>query len=420
MKQFVMIAVLGCAAGAMGENAGAMGENRWTGFRGERFGHSDERGAPVRWSAETGVAWKVKLAGYGQSTPLVWGKRVYVTATEGVKKERQWVEAREVETGVELWRREFESSAGQESHERSSKAAPTGVVDAERVYALFDCGDLYALTHEGKLEWARRLGEEYGRLEGPHGYASSLAQTAEAVYVLGAQAGAGWLVAIDKKTGKTAWKVDLEAGATFSSPVVHDGVLYVTRGGTVTAWEAATGRERWSVAPPKASARGFGVPSLTVAGDWMIVPCGEKGCTYAVNVKSGKVAWQAVEAANDFSSPVVVDGRAYLVNSVGVLFVVDVATGKELARTRLPAPCWASAVVLDGRLYFFTTDGRTVVIKPGAGVEKLAENALEVEGRVYAATPVAGGLLLRTGRELWRVGKAKGGGNGGDGQPSGR
>src|SRR5436309_13325865 len=56
----------------------------WRQFRGPTGqGISDEKGLPLKWSAQDNIAWKVKLPGAGASSPILLGKRIYITCYSG-------------------------------------------------------------------------------------------------------------------------------------------------------------------------------------------------------------------------------------------------------------------------------------------------------------------------------------------------
>lgn len=125
----------------------------------------------------------------------------------------------------------------------------------------------------------------------------------------------------------------------------------------------------------------------------------------AYDAATGELAWQADEATADFASPLVDDGIVYLTNKVGVVFALDAAHGAQLWTARLPGACWASALAARGRLYFFGVDGKTTVLRATRrGAEPVRENALAIEGRVYGVAAAECSLLIRTGRQLFRIG----------------
>src|SRR5262249_37430507 len=91
----------------------------WRQFRGPTGqGLSDEKGLPVQWSAENNIAWKRKLPGAGSSSPIIVGKRIYVTCYSGygmdTKKPGEQKDLRRHllcvnrGDGTILWAKEFE------------------------------------------------------------------------------------------------------------------------------------------------------------------------------------------------------------------------------------------------------------------------------------------------------------------------
>ena len=57
-------------------------DGNWPGFRGHRpLGVAEGHATPLRWDAETGrnIKWKTAIPGMGHSSPVVWGRRIFVT-----------------------------------------------------------------------------------------------------------------------------------------------------------------------------------------------------------------------------------------------------------------------------------------------------------------------------------------------------
>ena len=150
---------------------------------------------------------------------MVWDGLVFVTAIDGPRRETQIVEAVDAETGVLRWRHTLASSQPVEVTNFVAKGAPTPRVDADRIYYLFESGDLGALRHDGEPIWSRSLKADYGAIEG-YGLGGSLAGNDEALFVLAAHDGPSYLLAVDAATGETRWKADRPAASAWTTPIV--------------------------------------------------------------------------------------------------------------------------------------------------------------------------------------------------------
>ena len=175
---------------------------------------------PATWSPDENVAWQRELPGYGQSSPVLHGDMLYVTAVVGPRKESCVVLALDPATGEERWRYQAEAATTAASNYAVSRAAPTPLADEAGVVAFFEGGNLVALTADGELRWQRRLTDDYGPFENHHGLGSSPAQSATHVFMNIEHRGPSYPLAVDKATGETAWKADWPSGMAWTSPVV--------------------------------------------------------------------------------------------------------------------------------------------------------------------------------------------------------
>jgi outer membrane protein assembly factor BamB len=385
-------------------------DNRWTSFRGAGDSHSSARRLPMEWSDTRNVVWRVSLTGYGQSSPVVWGEKIFLTSTQGDNKERLFVSCLSFKTGGQLWQKEYAAAFAMKDANTVSKAAPTPAVDEKRFYAFFESGDLFAFDHDGKELWQRKLASEYGAYKTNHGLGSSLALTEQAVIVLVLHSGHSYLLAVDKQTGKNLWKTALAEGGGWASPIVarHQGKsqILISASGRVAAFDARTGDQLWTVAGLK----GNNIPSPTVSDDLAVIGSTDKSSNLAIrlggegDVSQTRIVWRAKEATSSFGSPLVHRGLVYFVNKVGVVFCLDAQTGEQLWQTRIEGDCWASPLAAGERIYFFGVDGVTEVFRAGRKLEKLARNELNLEGgRLYGIAAVNDALLIRSGRRLIKL-----------------
>lgn len=381
----------------------------WPGFRGDGTSITTARQLPLKWSDSEHVAWSAEIPGYGQSSPIVWRDRIFVTSTKGDEKETIVVSAFALDTGKLAWSREFPASQKVKVSDYVSRGAPTPVVDAERVYAFFESGDLLALTHAGEPVWQRSLVKEYGEFKGNHGVGTSLAATADSVIVLIDHAGPSYLLAADKTSGANRWKVDRESRTSWSTPAIRTAggstEIVISSNGTVEGYRAETGERDWWID----GVDGNTTSSPTCIGDLIFVGSSKPNQNLAVlpsgrgDVSGTGIRWRAEEATSSFGSPLLAGNVAWFVNKAGVLYAVDPQSGKTLWNERLPDSCWASPLSVGDRVYFFTKGGQTVVYRASREKELLAESSLTVEGRIYGIAAVNGAIIVRSGSKLWRL-----------------
>ena len=379
--------------------------NQWRGFRGEGNSHSPARFSPLKWSDDGNLHWRKKLTGYGQSTPVVFGERVFTTSTEGDDSEILVVQCHRLSNGVLMWEKKYPSPAKTKRSQYVSQAAPSPVVDDRAVYLFFESGLLLAMDHHGKELWKRSLIEEYGPMMGDHGLGSSLFQTEDGLGLLVDHAGPSYLLRIDKKTGKNMWKNERRERVSWSTPTLAESegeeTLYISSNGIVEAYDFRTGKRIWM----HDGIEGNTVASPSLSDDLVIIGSSKPGQTAAFEKglnydDNASVLWIAEDGTSSFGSPLVTAEYLYLVNRAGVATCHDLKDGRKRWNLRLPASCWASPMICSGRVYFFTKDGVTVVIKDGGSDEVLARNKLSIEGRIYGVAAVDEGFVLRSGSEL--------------------
>lgn len=389
-------------AAAADANAALRGSRTWPAFRGHGDGRTEARDLPLTWSPQENIAWTATLRGVGQSSPVVWHDRVFVTSLEGPMQQTLIVACLRLADGKPLWERTFTSSQPVESSGYVSKAAPTPAVDGERVYAFFESGDLIALDHEGATLWQRSLTTERGPMKGNHGLGASPMLSDHALIVLVDHDGPSYLLAIDKTTGKDMWAQQRDPRVSWSTPVVvghgAEQRLVISSNGRVEEIDAATGRQVWWYD----GLEGNTVPSPAVSDELVVIGTTDVGSSVAIRRgATGRrgddaIAWRAQKATCSFSSPLIHDGRVYYVNRAGVLFSNDAATGRLIWTLRLPESCWASPIVAGDRIYFFGKTGSSIVLAAGGDEPTLlARNTLEGGGTLYGVAAVDGRLLLR-------------------------
>lgn len=407
----------------------------WLGFQnGGNPVSSDER-LPTRWSPESGIVWQQATAGYGQSSPVVAGGRVFVTSVSGARKETLHIEAFDLKSGERKWYHTTKNSSPAESSNYISKAAPTPVCDDSGVVALFEGGNVLALTSGGKLRWERDLVADYGAIEARHGLGASLEQNDRLVFVWIERQEQPYVLALSKDTGETIWKVEGQGVTSWSSPrlvpVGEERHLVLSGIGKLAGLDPKTGRQLWSLDGIAGNStptpmpigggrfligatvgRGGSTGGNAAASNGVIQISGSRGEGF-----SAEYVWHSDNATSSFGSPVAHQGRAWFVNRSGVLYVLDLKTGDEQVVKRTASSIWATPIAVGPLIYLFGKDGTTTVLDSREKLDVVAENTLWADsvaaagggpafgGHVlYAVAAADSTLVLRRGDRLYAVG----------------
>ena len=385
-------------------------EANWPRWRGpQQNGHTTETRLPVKWSAED-IAWKTQLPGSGQSTPVIWGERIFLSSALDQGKERV-VFCVERKTGQIQWRQTAWKGEPEPTHNMNGWASSTCVTDGEVVVAFFGRGGLHGYSVDGKHLWSRDL----GRFEGPWG-TSACPILVDDMVVQNCDADTNAsIAAFDKRTGKDIWRTRRRDHRGWSTPIVIDTgkrreiVLNGDEG--VQAYDPATGRELWFCK----GFNGRGEPTVTPAGDLLCVANGKAGDFYAVrpggdgDVTSTHMAWHTPrQGGRDTPSPIVVGQFIIVCDMGGIATCYDATDGHVYWKNRLEGKYSGSPIAAGGLVYTTNEAGKTLVIKPGPALEVVAENELPAgKDEIFRAspTPCDGQLFIRSTSVLYCIGK---------------
>ena len=177
--------------------SGILDGKNWPGFRGDGSSLTLAKNLPSKWE-DGDVKWSYQLEGYGQSSPVVFDGKIFITDVIGENKEELGVHCFNLKTGKKVWSKLFKNKNLQKISQYISKGSSTPCVDEYGVYCFFETGLLVAISHEGKINWKRSVTEEYGAFEGNHGVGTSLVQSNGHLVLLIDHSAEGYLLKIDK------------------------------------------------------------------------------------------------------------------------------------------------------------------------------------------------------------------------------
>jgi outer membrane protein assembly factor BamB len=382
----------------------------WPRWRGpQQNGHSADTNLPVKWSADN-VVWKSQLPGSGQSSPIIWGERIFLTSALDKGAERL-VFCVERTTGKILWQQTAWKGAPEASHVMNGWASATCVTDGQVVVAFFGRGGIHAYTLDGKPLWSHDL----GRFDGPWG-TSACPIIIDDLVVQNCDADVDAnIVAFNKHTGEQVWKSKRRDHRGWSTPIIINAgsrreiVLNGDEG--VQAYDPVSGRDLWFCK----GFNGRGEPTVTPAGELLCVVNGKAGDFYAVrpggdgDVTESHMAWHTPrKGGRDCPSPIVVGQYIIVCDMGGIATCYDAADGHIYWKERLPGKYSGSPIAANGLVYFLNEEGTTVVIKPGPALEIVAENPVPAgSDEIFRAsiTPASGQLFIRSTSVLYCIGQ---------------
>lgn len=395
----------------------ASAEN-WVRFRGPNGqGVSSEKSLPVTWSADKNVTWKTAIPGTGWSSPIVYGDYIFLTtATDGGESCRVICVHRV--NGRVSWNKEVHRQKPGHKRLQNSYATSTPVTDGKRVYAVFYDGTIVAVDLSGKLIWKNSEVKHYS----VHGLGASpiLAHGQLIMPFDGSsreEARIGFKVpwknavvlALDTATGKVRWKGKRgESRVGHVTPIlVDDGTQVISAGGDrVQGFDVRTGKRIWSI-----YSQGEGVtPSPVVADGLLFTSSGFEAPTLRAIRLGGKgditkthIAWEQKRGVPALASFLYVAPHLYSITRDNILYCFEAATGKIVWLKRLTGVHSASPVLADGKVYILSEDGVTLVLRPGAKYDEIARN--EIGERCLASMAVSQGhFYVRSAKHLYSIG----------------
>jgi hypothetical protein len=291
-------------------------------------------------------------------------------------------------------------------HKKNSHASPTPVLDGDKLYLHFGKHGTACITTAGQIVW--KMQElVYEHRHGPGGspvvYNDLLLISCDGTDVQ-------YVVGLDKATGKIRWKSPREGRMAYTTPLLVDvdgkTQLISSGGDAVIGYEPETGKEIW-----RCKYDGYSLVPRPVVGHGLVFICTGYDDPGLIAVRLGgtgdvtetHLAWEIKKTyAPRNASPLLVGDELYIVSDNGIASCVDAKTGDIVWQERLGGNFSASPLLADGRIYLLDEDGKTTVIKPGKEFVELAKN--EIDARTLASLSVAGkAFFLRTDANLYRI-----------------
>lgn len=417
----------------------ALAADPWPGFRGPTAdGHATSKNVPTKWSENGNVRWKTAVHGKGHSSPVVGNGQVWVTTSEEVldpnpapkkggppanpvKEVSLFAVGADLKTGKVSHDIKLRAVANpQYCHPFNTFASCTPFIEDGKVYAHFgSLGTFCVDANSGKVLW-ERTDFVCNHFRGP---ASSPVVAGDHVYLIFDGSDLQYVVALDRKTGKTVWKTDRDIKygpgpgdgdhkKAYATPALLaiDGrqQLVCPSAECTMAYDPKTGAELWRFTHGGMN----GSARALLADGLLFLNSGHTGKLFALKaegltgaVPKEAVVWQFPKGASVRSTALVANGLVFMVNDgTGNATCLDAKTGKQYWSERLDGEYSSSPLLAGGNVYFCNQIGKTFVVKADKTFEVVSENRLD--GGFMASPAVAGDeLILRTRTHLYAIGK---------------
>src|SRR6202171_6116517 len=227
----------------------------WPQWRGPTLnGVSSEKNLPTHWTTTENVTWKAPMPSWSGAPPIIWDDAIFLNVAEGNSLFLWRLDRKQ---GAVIWKKHL--GDGNVKMRKQNMSSPSPVTDGNSVFVMTGTGILKGFDFQGKELWARDIQKDYGHFGLNWGYASSPLLFEDSLFVQvlhGMKTDEpSYVLRIDKRTGKTLWKVERPTSATHESPdsyttpaLLRYGStveLVITGGGCVTGHDLATGKELW-------------------------------------------------------------------------------------------------------------------------------------------------------------------------------
>jgi outer membrane protein assembly factor BamB len=335
-------------------DAVAQATGTWPQWRGaNRDGISKETGLLKQWPADgPPLLWKATGAGGGYSSFSVADGRLY---TMGLRGDQEYVIAFDAATGKQAWA----TPAGKAfRNDRGDGPRGTPTIDGDRLYALGGSGDLSALNVKtGKVIWTMNLLDKFGGSNITWGISESPLIIGEKLLVNAGGPEAS-IVALNKKDGSVIWKSQSDRAGYSSGMPVQIGnttqVVFFTNKRAI-GLDLKDGKLMWDY--PRAANNVANVATPVVRGNRVFISSDYGTGAGLVEIKADGQASEVYftkDMRNHHSSSILIGDHLYGFSG-GILTAMRFDTGEVAWKDRSVGK--GSIVYADGHLYAFSENG---------------------------------------------------------------
>ncbi|MBA4321263.1 MAG: hypothetical protein C0408_00450 [Odoribacter sp.] len=352
-------------------------ENNYPFFRGRGSrGIVSGSGYPTEWNGKEGknIKWKLRMPNPGQSSPVIWGDRIYLTGTNDSECE---VYSIDKNSGQIIWTKTANNITGEPSEipktdAEAGLAVSTVATNGNVVCAIFANGNLICLDQNGERKWAKNIGVP----ENTYGYSSSLLIYQNTLIVQYDCEIKVSLMGFDLENGNLKWDTPRQGRPAWSSPVLaeFDGKTQVIVNGNpfVAGYDAVSGKELWTVN----CMSGDVAPSVGVNSKFVYAVTDYAKLVAIRPVSNAAIVWEDNAYTPDVSSPVATDKYLFVSTGNGDVACFNAEKGDTLWTHYFEEPFYASPIIADNMVWLLDRSGKMHIVKEDGKLNIISESPL--------------------------------------------
>lgn len=363
-----------------------------------------QKNIPNEWDGASGknILWKQPVPIHAYNSPVIWGNKLFLSGANATSRE---IYCYDRNNGKLLWTAKVEQVPGSPATSPdvtpdTGHAASTVTTDGKSVFAIFANGDVISVDMNGKKQWAKNLGVP----DNHYGHSSSLLIFEDKLIVQYDQKKSGKVLALSTKDGSELWSTPRKVRVSWASPVIvnNNGQVEVLLAAdpSVASYDVNTGKELWhldcitgEVGPSVAYANGI-VYALNEYASLVAIKTGEKP----------EVLWEAYDYLSDVPSPIAYKDMLFIVTSYGAVACYNATSGEILWEQEFDNGFYSSPILVDGKIYLLDREGVMHIFKAEKQYTGVATSSLGEKSDTSPAF-ADGKVYIRGEKNLYCIGK---------------